>query len=424
MVKQKNLILLVVAVGCGLLAAFLTTQMSAKPASVEQADVYVAVKEIKVGDKIEKDKISDLITKKKMARADAPIDSVASEEELYGKMFNNSRQAGDVIRTGDVGKFTIVTPPEGKYLYTIRLPYEAVVGPFIQPGSRVDVVATHKAPGTVEIRHFKMLPEVLVIAVDQKAQKTGETTNQVLNVLTLATDDSESAWLQLAQDAGASMRFWVRDDKSPRFTRPTEEEFLAFLNNTNRFVKKGETTTVDATPKPVTPEASPEKPIAPPVKIPIAVKEIKAGTTIDDEFLANAMLKNPFASPAPADAILDLLPHKGRVITQDIPMKAYLTEAVLGDKPKTVDTKTVETPKVVETPKPEGKKIAKTWETTITTGSGIKKYRYVMYMGDNDWTLLGEVMDDGSLNNGSLPALQKNETPKGDTAEGGKISQP
>jgi hypothetical protein len=160
------------------------------------------------------------------------------------------------------------------------------------------------------------------------------------------------------------------------------------------------------------------------VKIPIAVKEIKAGTTIDDEFLANAMLKNPFAAPAPADAILDLLPHKGRVITQDIPVKAYLTEAVLGDKPKSVETKGVETPKVFESPKPEGKKIAKTWETTITTGSSIKKYRYVMYKGESDWTLLGEVMDDGTVNSGSLPGLQKNETPKGDTAEGGKISQP
>ena len=36
--KQKNLILMVVAVGCGLVAAFLTTQINAKP-KVEKVEV-------------------------------------------------------------------------------------------------------------------------------------------------------------------------------------------------------------------------------------------------------------------------------------------------------------------------------------------------------------------------------------------------
>ena len=61
--KQKNLILLVVAVGCGLLAAFLTTQMSAKAPTAEQSEMLVAAKELPVGTKIEKDKIAELIKK-------------------------------------------------------------------------------------------------------------------------------------------------------------------------------------------------------------------------------------------------------------------------------------------------------------------------------------------------------------------------
>ena len=59
--KQKNLFLLVVAVGCGLLAAFLTTQMSARPAAVEQTILLVAAKELPVGTKLDKDKMAELI---------------------------------------------------------------------------------------------------------------------------------------------------------------------------------------------------------------------------------------------------------------------------------------------------------------------------------------------------------------------------
>ena len=46
--KQKNLILMVVAVGCGLVAAFLTTQINAKP-KVEKVEVLVAAKDLPVG---------------------------------------------------------------------------------------------------------------------------------------------------------------------------------------------------------------------------------------------------------------------------------------------------------------------------------------------------------------------------------------
>ena len=50
--KQKNVILMVVAVGCGLVAAFLTTQINAKP-KVEQVEVVVALKDLPVGTVIE-----------------------------------------------------------------------------------------------------------------------------------------------------------------------------------------------------------------------------------------------------------------------------------------------------------------------------------------------------------------------------------
>ena len=55
--KQKNMILIAVAVGCGLVAAFLTTQMSAKTPKDEGVEIPVAAKELSVGTKLNKDSL-------------------------------------------------------------------------------------------------------------------------------------------------------------------------------------------------------------------------------------------------------------------------------------------------------------------------------------------------------------------------------
>ena len=65
--KQKNLILMVVAVGCGLVAAFLTSQMSAKPAA-DTTDVVVAAIDIPVGVVIGKDDLGKYLKTKKVAK--------------------------------------------------------------------------------------------------------------------------------------------------------------------------------------------------------------------------------------------------------------------------------------------------------------------------------------------------------------------
>ena len=53
--KQKNLILMVVAVGCGLVAAFLTTQMNAKPKveTLEATIPYAAFKKIALSQSVQ-----------------------------------------------------------------------------------------------------------------------------------------------------------------------------------------------------------------------------------------------------------------------------------------------------------------------------------------------------------------------------------
>ena len=60
--KQKNVVLMVVAAACGLAAALLTTQMSGKPAAPDQVEILAAAKDLPVGQKLDKQKLAELRT--------------------------------------------------------------------------------------------------------------------------------------------------------------------------------------------------------------------------------------------------------------------------------------------------------------------------------------------------------------------------
>ena len=148
------------------------------------------------------------------------------------------------------------------------------------------------------------------------------------------------------------------------------------------------------------------------VRYPVAVKEIKAGTVIDDEFIDKLTQVRPFAGPAPADVIIDLVAHKGKVLLQDVVADRYLNEAVLGEKVRNIPMAEVKTPEPVKTPV-EVKKPVETWDTSILTGSGTKTYRFVRFEKNGEWKMIGEVQADGTVNSSALPNLQpKPETPK------------
>lgn len=422
--KQKNLFLLVVAVGCGLLAAFLTTQMSARPAAVEQAILIVAAKELPVGTKLEKDKLAELIKKKKVNKADVPMNALTSEDELIGKTVTTGLRADDFFSVSSVGTAKELVPPEGKHLYTIKLPYEAV-GPWVQAGRHVDVVCTHKPPGTQVVRHIKLLPEILVMAVDMDEKPNPATPGKsTINTVTLAAGLEESHWLHLAQDAGAHLRLLVRGEGSEKFKKLPDEELYEIFNKKNITPKdypdQGSGDSRGGEPK--------GEPFVAQVRFPVTVKEIKAGTVIDDDFITKAMQTRPFAPPIPPDAVLDLNQYKGRVLIQDLPVGSYLPERAIGEKPKVAEVKPEKVEPKVEPPKAKGpvtqyqKKPVETWDSTIVTGTGTKKVRFVRYEKDGEWVFLGEVDKDGKVTPTTQPNNVQPPSQNSGGDAGGKIS--
>ena len=72
--KQKNLILMVVAVGCGLVAAFLTSQMSAKPKDPRPSwsTSWWPARSARPGTRFTKDSLKDQVKRKKYKPEEVP----------------------------------------------------------------------------------------------------------------------------------------------------------------------------------------------------------------------------------------------------------------------------------------------------------------------------------------------------------------
>jgi Flp pilus assembly protein CpaB len=112
--KQKNVILMVVAVGCGLVAAFLTSQMSAK-SNVEQVEVLVAAKDLPVGTTLTREDLSNdkMVKIRKMPKDGLPPAYVISREELIDKRLSRPVRAEETFNPQDLLKGGAITLPRG-----------------------------------------------------------------------------------------------------------------------------------------------------------------------------------------------------------------------------------------------------------------------------------------------------------------------
>jgi pilus assembly protein CpaB len=163
--KQKNIIMMAVAVGFGLVAALLTSQMSAKT-QIEMVDVMVAAKDLPVGTSLNKEDVADekVIKWKKIPRDVVPPGIVESPDELVDKRLSRAIRAEETINRADVTKGGVVTIPPGMQMSTVQLAAHQAVAGFVGPGSRVDVLATVRL--SEKIIALPILVDMLVLAVN------------------------------------------------------------------------------------------------------------------------------------------------------------------------------------------------------------------------------------------------------------------
>jgi len=216
--KSKNMALMVVAIGCGLVAAFLTAKLSGG-SGPEMVDVIVAKKELPVGTVLDEKELDNFLSMTKMPKGSVPPDIINNQEELKGKRVNRTLKIGNYFAAGDVGADSGIKIPEGMFKYAIKTDGVKAVAGFLQPGDRVDVLLT-EATSNGKAKTGYILRNMLVLAVDTASRRregTQEAVQQV-NSVSLAVTEVQTQALSSAEKRG-EVKFVLRDAENKNITK-------------------------------------------------------------------------------------------------------------------------------------------------------------------------------------------------------------
>ena len=293
--KSKTFVMMFVAIGCGLVAAYLTARLTAKGASQNTVPVLVAKDRIKAGDIIKEPE--NLFVEMQYPAGSAP-NAISSMETLKNKILNKTVQQGQWVTPDDLSTNFGIELPKGYYAMAVKVSAETAAGGFILPKSKVNVLATIKDPrGTQKNRVVTVLQDVLVLAVDQSGIRPDDKLAvSQLSTATLAVRPSEAQRLSLAQSMG-ELRLVLRahddDTKSP--LQPLDKlEWDSGLDG--GFGTDDEKKTF---------------------KLAFAREDLQAGTVIDDPDKVFVIKEMPFA-PEKAITVGTLAELKGKTVKHTI----------------------------------------------------------------------------------------------------------
>jgi pilus assembly protein CpaB len=207
--KQQNLMLLVVAAACGLVAMFGVRQaMSQNGGSAEEmVQVLQASLEVQPGDLLDETNVRMVNVNKEAC----PEGAVRSLEEIKERSLKVPAMPGDWIlaaklsEKGEIGAAANI--PEGMRAVTIPVDATQTHSGMLRPGNRVDIIMTYDARtarGSSGEVSKTILQYVEVFAVDDRIygiDKTGEASSGAKNISVLVTPEQGNL-LRLAEKVG------------------------------------------------------------------------------------------------------------------------------------------------------------------------------------------------------------------------------
>lgn len=230
--KPKTMILMVVAVVCGLGASYMTSKLLANrgnnPPPVETTDVLVATARIPSWQPIKEPE--KVFTVKKYPVDVAPRKAISKLEDVKDKSLSVFLDEGKPLTEEDlVGKDSQDIAAKimpGQRAIAIKVTAESLAGGFIRPGSRVDIICTIRSP---EVASRVILQNMLILAVDQTDTKSAEQKTILGSTATLAATLDEGSRLSLAASMG-ELRLLVRRPDDQEMT----ENVVARLGDLSR----------------------------------------------------------------------------------------------------------------------------------------------------------------------------------------------
>ena len=171
--KSKNMTLMAIAVGCGLVAALLTAKLTGGN-TTEMVEVIVAKKELKQGTLLPAKEGKDARQHGRHGQVPGgslPPDVVVKYDDLKGKILNRTLKTNNFFSQGDVVADGGMKLPDGMYKYAVKTDGVQAVAGFVQPGDHVDVRVT-ETQQSGKVKAGFILRDVLVMAVDTREMRT------------------------------------------------------------------------------------------------------------------------------------------------------------------------------------------------------------------------------------------------------------
>lgn len=222
--QQRTVLLFVLALVFGGLAAFVAYQRSERSAADAAANarlVVVAAFDIDYGAKIEPDMVKQVA----WPVASMPEGAFLQPADAIGKVASATIAKGEPITArravealGGSSLASLIAP--GKRAMSIRVNDVIGVAGFLLPGNRVDVLGTPKQRGSLEAETETLVENLKVLAVDQQA-RTNKEDPVVVRAVTVEVTPEEAEKIVQATNNG-SVQLVLRNPLEEVVEKPAE----------------------------------------------------------------------------------------------------------------------------------------------------------------------------------------------------------
>jgi len=210
--RPKSLLLLALALGCGLVASIGISQVmdrnSHSQTKIETAPIYVATRNINLGDPID----AKMLSLQEWPKDKVPRGAISNLKDLEGRRPRTAIIEGEPILEGKLLAAGQIADPissikKGMRLKTIGVDAEKSAAGLLKPGDRVDVqlfVRKDQRTGIDTAKSKIILQNIRVFAVDQAVQRGAEGGDEktIAKTVSLMLTPEQASKLALAEQIG------------------------------------------------------------------------------------------------------------------------------------------------------------------------------------------------------------------------------
>lgn len=205
--STKSIILIVIALGCGLIASIGISQVMDRPATTaaETESIFVAASNIPNWSAL----TPDLVKQEEWPKGKVPPDAIRTLEELEGKSPKYPLYPGEPIVLSKLtdetdGQASVRIPP-GHQVFAVKVDKESALSGLISPGDKVDILVFIRGRGgadRLKTGTRTILRNTTVFAVNDQIERQGDETSIDAKTVSLLVLPDQSEKLLLAKQLG------------------------------------------------------------------------------------------------------------------------------------------------------------------------------------------------------------------------------